>query len=142
MFAHQTSQVCKPVSSPVGRFHHDSQLALYTSCTEEGAKVAIQRYLHADDPDRIIVSLEINVDRIFDLRKTDHSKSASVVWQDVFARGEHSPTWKYSDAAREAGAQGMLYSSRSRPELTHLVLFDFSEEVVKQVGVCRAWKND
>lgn len=142
MYAHQKSQVCKPVSSPVGRFHHDAQLALYTSCSEEGAKVAIQRYLHTGDPDRIIVSLEINADRIFDLRKTSHSKSASIVWQDKFERGERSPTWKYSDAAREAGAQGMLYSSRSRPELTHLVLFEFSADIVKQVGDCRVWKND
>lgn len=142
MYAHQKSRVCEPVSSPFGRFHYDAQFALYTSCTEEGAKVAMQRYLHEDDPDRIIVSLEINADRVYDIRKTNDAGSASVVWQDIVARGERSPTWEYSDAAREAGAQGMLYSSRSRPELAHLVLFDFSTDFVKHAGVYRAWKND
>jgi hypothetical protein len=48
----------------------------------------------------------------------------SVVWLDAWAGGRPSTTWRFSDAARTAGAQGMLYSSRSRPELTHLVIFD------------------
>jgi len=30
----------------------------------------------------------------------------------------------FSDAARDEGADAMLYSSRSRPELSHVVVFD------------------
>jgi len=139
MFADQIQQACKPVSSLIGRFHHSEQDALYTSCTEEGAGVAIKRYLNTDDPARIIVPLKINADNIYDIRKTELSARASVVWQDCVANGERSPTWRYSDTAREAGAQGMLYASRSRPELTHLVLFDVSPSVVKQAGEGKAW---
>lgn len=141
MFAEQKHYACDPVRSPVGRFHHGEQFALYTSCTEEGAGVAIKRYLGSQDPDRVIIRLQINAARIYDITGTKHSRSASVVWQDIYAGSGSAPTWKYSDAARKAGAQGMLYASRSRPELTHLVLFDVSAGVVKQSGGCRAWHD-
>lgn len=139
MFADQLGKTCEPVGSPIGRFHHSKQVALYTSCTEEGARVAIQRYLKSDDAERIIVPLKINADRIFDVRKTEFSKRASVVWQDAVENGESAPTWQYSDAARKAGAQGMIYASRSRPDLAHLVLFEVSYGVVEQAGDAKAW---
>ena len=134
MFADQTKKTCEPVSSPIGRFHHSEQVALYTSCTEEGASVAIKRYIKSDDPKRIIVPLQVNADHIYDIRKTDFSSRASIVWQECIDKGEHAPTWDYSDTARKAGAQGILYASRSRPDLTHLVLFDVSNGIVKQAG--------
>ena len=142
MFADQSEQSCDPVGSPIGRFHHSEQVALYTSCTEEGAGIAIKRYLKADDAERIIVPLQVDADRIYDIRNTEFVSRASIVWQDCVEKGELAPTWKYSDAARKAGAQGMLYASRSRPDLTHLVLFDVSSSNVKQVGAANIWKAD
>jgi len=139
MFADQKLQACEPVSSPVGRFHHSAQIALYTSCTEEGASVAIKRYLKSDDRPRVIVPLQITAANLYDIRNTEFSSQASVVWQDCVAQGEPAPTWQYSDAAREAGAQGMLYASRSRPDLSHLVLFDVASSVVTQAGKAKAW---
>lgn len=76
---------------------------------------------------------------IYDIRKTDFSSRASIVWQDCVDKGEPAPTWDYSDAARKAGAQGMLYASRSRPDLTHLVLFDVSTAIIKETGDGKAW---
>ena len=137
MFADQSEQTCEPVQSPIGRFHHD--FALYTSCTEEGAGVAIKRYVKSDDPERIIVPLQINADRIYDIRTTGFSSHASIVWQGYVEKGAPAPTWVYSDGAREAGAQGMLYASRSRPDLTHLVLFDVSAGIVRQAENAKAW---
>lgn len=64
-----------------------------------------------------------------DLRQ---NRAASVIWQDIRATGMAAPTWAFSDRAREAGAQGMFYASRSRPDLTHLVLFDLS--VITKAG--------
>lgn len=139
MFADQLKQSCDPVGSPIGRFHHDGQTALYTSCTEEGAGIAIKRYLKPDEPARIIVPLHVNAERVYDIQKTDLSTRASVVWQDCVEKGELAPTWDYSDAARKSGAQAMLYASRSRPDLTHLVLFDVSAGLVKQAGDAKAW---
>ena len=143
LFADQSGKACEPVRSPMGRFHHDSQTALYTSCTEEGAGVAIKRYVIPDEsgriPSRIIVPLQISAERIYDIRKSENSSSASMVWQDTVEKGEAAPTWRFSDAARNAGAQGMLYASRSRPDLTHLVLFEVSPSIVKQAADAKAW---
>mgnify|MGYP000598552927 CR=1 FL=1 len=83
-------------------------IANNTSCTEEGASVAIKRYIKSDDPERIMVPLRVNADRIYDIRNTDFSSRASIVWQDCVEKGEPAPTWAYSDTARKAGAQGML----------------------------------
>jgi hypothetical protein len=121
LFAADAAAACDPVPSPEGRFHHDGEAALYASLSVEGADVAIRRYLTKGDPARIIVRLAVTADRLADLR--DHGTTPSAVWQDQRANGQPAPTWALSDAARAAGAQGMLYRSRSRPDLIHLVLF-------------------
>lgn len=107
-----------PARAPIGRFHHSGQTAIYTSLTAEGAAVAIARYVAETRLERVIVPLSLSATRLVDLRKRTE---VSVVWQDLPLP---SPTWQFSDDARVAGAQGVLYSSRSRPELTHCVLFD------------------
>lgn len=112
-----------PARAPVGRFHHSGQHALYASLTSGGAGVAIARYLSPDGPARIILPLRIDAD-VADLREA--GASPSVVWQDAHAAGRPAPTWALSDAARAAGAQGMLYRSCSRPDLVHIVLFDLA----------------
>jgi hypothetical protein len=119
----------RPAAAPEGRFHHSGQAALYCSLTIEGTVVAMQRYLRGDDPPRCVVPLAIKAARLADQRG---NPAASVVWQDLCAAGAASPTWAFSDQARAAGAQGLLDTSRSRPELTHLVLFDLS--VVQSLG--------
>lgn len=141
MFADQSEQSCSPVGSPIGRFHHSEQVALYASCTEEGAGIAIKRYVKPDDAERIIVPLQVNAELFYDIRKTEFVSDASIVWQDCVEKGELAPTWKYSDAARKAGAQGMLYASRSRPDLTHLVLFSVSSGTIKQAGDIKLWNT-
>ncbi|GGH34322.1 RES domain-containing protein [Cribrihabitans marinus] len=109
-----------PVTSPEGRFHHSGQWAVYASLSPEGTAVAIRRYLRPDDLPRLICPLVVKADRVADLRGRD---DMSVIWQDNRATGAASPTWAQSDAARAAGAQALLYSSRSRPDLSHLVAF-------------------
>ncbi len=109
-----------PVGNPEGRFHHAGQWAIYTSLTPEGCAVAIRRYLRAGDPPRVVVPLDLRPLRLADGRGR---VELSAVWQDIRAGGAPAPTWAFPDAARAEGAEGMLYSSRSRPDLTHLVLF-------------------
>lgn len=106
--------------APEGRFHHSGQTACYASLTSEGAKVAIQRYLN-DKTERKLVPMRLKADRVADER--DNIK-ASVIWQDLRSNGLLPPTWAISDPIRESGAQAMLYSSRSRPDLIHVVVFE------------------
>ncbi len=136
VFTADAARAAAPVPSPEGRFHHSGQPAIYTSLTQEGCGVAIRRYLRGDDVPRVIVPLHIKATRLVDL--TEAGAAPSVVWQDVRAAGQPAPTWTLSDAARAQDAQGMFYRSRSRPDLTHLVLFDLA--VVTKVGTARPWQ--
>jgi RES domain len=108
-----------PASAPEGRFHHSGQIAAYASLTAEGARIAIQRYLE-DDFERMLIPMWLSAKLVADVRG---NLSASVIWQDHRASALTPPTWELSDTSRRAGAQAMLYSSRSRPELTHVVVF-------------------
>lgn len=117
--ATMSSMPASPAGAPEGRFHHDGQTAAYASLSAEGATVAIQRYL-SDGAERILVPMWLKAKYVADVRD---ETEASIIWQDVRAEGNSSPTWLISDAARQAGAQAMLYSSRSRPDLSHVVVF-------------------
>lgn len=119
-----------PVKNPEGRFHHDNQTALYASQTVEGAVVATLTYVAADDPPREVHPLSLNLARVVDLTRSDAAARyglepmrASHRWQEDRAEGRPATTWALSDAARALGADGMLYASRKRPELAHIVLF-------------------
>jgi RES domain len=109
-----------PASAPKGRFHHSHQLAAYASLTAEGTAVAIARYL-GDNVPRMLIPMWLKAQAVADARG---DATASVVWQDQFASGAKPSTWEISDAARRAGAQALLYTSRSRPDLAHVVVFD------------------
>ncbi|MGY9049542.1 MAG: RES family NAD+ phosphorylase [Rhodobacterales bacterium] len=125
----------QPAMAPEGRFHHSCQIAAYASLSPEGAGVAIQRYL-SDTVGRIMVPMWLEADCVADERG---NKDASVVWQDIRATGQLSPTWAISDFARGAGAKAMLYSSRSRPDLSHVVVFDPS--CLRFVGPVRSFES-
>lgn len=136
LFADQAGAPAAPARAPEGRFHHSGQKALYASLTPEGAGVAIRRYLGPQDPPRLILPLLVTGARLADFRGRPE---VSVVWQDIYEAGAPSPTWTFSDAARAEGAQGLLYSSRSRPDLTHIVLFDLRATLVCQSGEASPW---
>ncbi|WP_420584695.1 RES family NAD+ phosphorylase [Ruegeria sp.] len=125
-----------PAQAPEGRFHHSGQTALYASLSAEGAGVAIRRYVSAGDPPRIIQQARVTGARLIDLRGQRHT---TIIWQDVRETGATSPTWQYSDHARMSGADGMLYSSRSRPDLSHIVLFNISDAIIRTDGPPITW---
>ena len=106
--------------APVGRFHHSGQVAAYASLSVEGVAIAMHRYL-GDGIGRVLVPMWLASNHVADERG---NPKASVVWQDIYSSKETSPTWFFSDLARDEGADAMLYSSRSRPELSHVVIFD------------------
>lgn len=113
------AQPSVPASAPKGRFHHSGQVAAYASLSAEGTIVAIQRYL-GDGVERVLIPMRLTATRVADVRGMP---SASIVWQDMQSAGEHSPTWLFSDEARNLEADAMLYSSRSRPDLSHVIVF-------------------
>lgn len=120
--------------APEGRFHHSGQVAVYASLTPEGTEVAIRRYLN-DGVKRVLVPLRLQVQRAADARG---NPDASIVWQDLCKDGVLSPTWSYSDEARAEGAEALFYSSRTRPDLAHVVVFDPS--CLSPAGHAQPWQ--
>ncbi len=137
LFAERGAGALDPVQAREGRFHHGGQRALYASLSREGAGVAIARYVSPGDAARLIVPLEARFARVADRRG---EAAASIVWQGIRAGGAAAPTWGFSDAARAEGAEAMLYSSRSRPALAHIVIFDWAPGLtLVQAGPAEAW---
>jgi len=132
----QAETPAAPARAPEGRFHHSGQIAAYASLSAEGTIVAIQRYL-GDGVRRVLVPMWLQAERVADERG---NPAASIVWQDMPGRGARAPTWDVSDAARAQGGQAMLYTSRSRPDLAHVVVFDPS--CLSLVGPITAWSPD
>ncbi|WP_170783825.1 RES family NAD+ phosphorylase [Ruegeria lacuscaerulensis] len=133
LFLSQCDAPLAPAKAPEGRFHFAGQTALYASLSAEGAAVAIRRYVGKDDPPRVLQQARITKARLVDLRG---QRTASVVWQEM---DRPSPTWQFSEAARAQGADGLIYSSRSRPDLSHLVLFKISADVIHVDAPATAW---
>lgn len=133
IFSARQAEVLTSVSSPEGRSHYDGQPTLYLSETAEGTAVAVKRYMQANDPTRIICPLLVTNAHIVDLRDTAacdtlgiDTSNRSTEWQSLRAKGLRSPTWDISDRVRALGLDGMLYASRTRPDLTHLTLFKWN----------------
>jgi hypothetical protein len=125
-----------PAQAPVGRFHHSGQVAAYASLSVEGVAVAMHRYL-GDGVGRVLVPMWLASNHVADERGNPR---ASVVWQDIYSSREASPTWVFSDSARDEGADAMLYSSRSRPELSHVVVFEMT--CLSCIGPITAFEPD
>ena len=135
VFEGDEDHLIKPARGRCGRWHYDGQPAIYCSDVPDGCRVSINSFATAEDPKWIIYPVDVQADRIVDLREPEARKvfntdlpSIHAFWNDYLARGETSPTWILSDRLRDAGAQGILAPSRSRPELTHLTLFDWNTE--------------
>ncbi|MEO0883327.1 MAG: RES family NAD+ phosphorylase [Pseudomonadota bacterium] len=110
----------QPAQAPEGRFHHSGQTAVYASMTAEGAKVAVKRYL-VDGVERVLAPIKLEAELVANECK---NPDAAVAWHIQRSEGVRPETWAVSDSARARGAQAMIYNSRTRPDLTHIVVFD------------------
>lgn len=135
IFEGDDAQLLKPAGAPAGRWHHNGQTALYCSMQPDACRVSINLFATADDPRRMIHLIEVTVDRIVDLRipqiRDDLNTSLSDIhadWKEERTSGQPAATWLLSDRLRKLGAQGILSPSRSRPDLTHLTLFDWNSD--------------
>jgi RES domain-containing protein len=144
VFAADTGHVLAGTRSPEGRYHHDGQPALYISPSPAFSRIAIDAYLKADDPPRVIVPLDLTGAELLDVRDTTvqhalglNGTEAGTLWQPQRAAGLPATSWIASDAARRAGADGMIYAARSDPTRWHVVLFRWNipaGPIIRQSG--------
>ncbi|SMY05928.1 RES family NAD+ phosphorylase [Flavimaricola marinus] len=133
VFASRADQVLDGVISPEARFHHSGQPALYASPLPASAALAIDIYLQPEDPPRVLQQLHLVSERIVDLRDPDTCATLeiepdwpSVIWRSQRDAGQPATSWRASDAARRANADGMIYASRRAPSRWHMVLFHWN----------------
>lgn len=133
-FAAYLTTLLDGVRHPEGRFHHSGQPAFYASPTEEAAGLAVARYVERGDPPRVISQLCLRDAKVCDLRDPRTVEALaidpdtpSVPWAEQRKNGLPATSWQASDAARNAGADGMIYTSRTEPSRWHLVLFRWNK---------------
>lgn len=87
---------------------------------------------HRDErtPHLETIEVEVNAERIFDLRDAQALERAELEledalcpWKDFVASGELPPSWAVRRRLEDLGAQGLIDPSRKAPGLWHLVLF-------------------
>lgn len=131
-----------PGPDSAGRYHRPGQPALYITPQADWATIAIGRYLLADGVERVVVPLELDGAQMFDQRDStacaalgiDPAQS-QVRWNDELAAGRQPLSWRVSDAAREAGAQGIIDVSRGIEGGWHACLFTWNSPGAPQIRV-------
>jgi RES domain len=131
-----------PAPDSAGRYHRPGQPALYITPEADWAMIAIGRYLLSDEIERVVVPLELDGAEVFDQRDAAacaalgiDPEQSQVRWDDELAAGREPPSWRASDAARAAGAQGIIDVSRGIAGGWHACLFAWNQPGAPQVRV-------
>ena len=143
----RADRVGEPLAPPgpesAGRYHRRGQPALYLSASPLWASIAVSPYSREDGLKRVIVPVEIGPARVADQRDAAACAALGIdcaasrePWRPALARGEEPPSWRNGDAARAAGADGIIDPSRHIPGGWHLALFRWNGLGGPLVSVC------
>ena len=131
-----------PRPGSAGRYHRPGQPGLYITLEADWAVIAIGRYLLADGIRRVVVPLELDRADIVDQRDLAACtalgidlEASQVRWNDELAAGREPPSWLASDAARAAGADGIIDVSRGIAGGWHACLFRWNTPGAPQLRV-------
>ena len=134
-----------PRPGSAGRYHRPGQPALYMSPSAEWARIAVSGYMREDGLPRVIVPLEMSVAHVLDQRDPEaclalgiERDASNVSWRPMLAASGEPPSWRNADAARAAGADGIIDRSRHIEGGWHLTLFRWNELGGPRVAVCGA----
>ena len=122
-----------PLADGTGRYHRPGQSALYVTPQADWAAIAIGRYWLADGAERMIVPLDIDHAALVDQRDPAacaalgiDRDASDLGWQQALAAGQTPPSWRASDIARAAGADGLIDRSRGIAGGWHVTLFHWN----------------
>lgn len=129
-------------SRSAGRYSAADQPTLYLSSTPEGVKAAMIAHAHSRSASLQLVRIQVEADRIFDLRDEEARRildididDATAPWQEIVAAGLKPSSWLVREKIGEAGGVGLIDPSRKAPGLWHLVLFAWNADHVARVSV-------
>ena len=139
------SVLAPPGPASAGRYHRLGQPALYMSPSCEWATIAVSGYMREDSRPRVVVPLWVGEASVVDqhdeaaCRRLGIDRDASnASWRSALAAGTTPPSWRNADAARAAGADGLIDRSRMIPGGWHLTLFRWNDCGGPRVEVCGA----
>lgn len=144
VLAERADQVLDPPhAGSAGRYHRIGQPALYMSPKKEWAIIATSGYMREDGLRRVVVPLMLDEALVVHQEDAgactrlgiDPSLSSSP-WRKALAEGQEPLSWRVSDAARAAGADGLIDLSRQIAGGWHLTLFRWNAEGTPRVQVC------
>lgn len=119
-----------PDETSAGRYHRLGQPALYMSASADWAIMAISGYMREDGRRRVVVQLSVGDAFVLDQHDQQACErlgidrdASSLPWRAALAAGKEPPSWRTADAARAAGANGIIDRSKLIPGGWHLNLF-------------------
>jgi hypothetical protein len=126
-----------------GRYHRLGQATLYMSPRLEWATIAVSGYIREDNRPRVVIPLIASAADVLD----QHDEAAcrrlgidrdlsNAPWRPSLALGHEPPSWQNADAARAAGADGIIDRSRMIPGGWHVNLFRWNNLGGPSVKVC------
>jgi hypothetical protein len=135
ILAARTAEVIAPPGpASAGRYHRPGQPALYITGSAEWARIAVSSYRREDGLPRVVVPLDVGAARVFDQRDAQacaalgiDPETSNMEWRAALAAGREPPSWRNADAARAAGADGIIDRSRHIPGGWHVALFRWND---------------
>lgn len=132
-----------PARGSAGRYHRLGQPALYMSPTLEWATIAVSGYIREDGRPRVVVPLMVGAAFVLDQHDADACASLGIdrdlsnaPWRPALAAGREPPSWRNADAARAAGADGIIDRSRMIPGGWHVDLFRWNDLGGPSIAPC------
>lgn len=132
-----------PDASSAGRYHRLGQPTLYMSASLEWSIIAISGYMREDQRPRVVVPLLVTDAIVVDQHDQQACEQlgidrelSNLSWRSALAVGQEPASWRTADAARAAGADGIIDRSRLIPGGWHLNLFRWNGLGGPSVEVC------
>jgi RES domain len=128
------SVLAPPGPESAGRYHRPGQATLYMSPQVQWAMIAVSGYIREDGRPRVVIPLLVGEALVLDQHDEDTCRLlrierdlSNVPWRQALADGQEPPSWRNSDAARAAGADGIIDRSRMIPGGWHVNLFRWND---------------
>lgn len=134
-----------PAERSAGRYHRPGQPALYVSPQARWAAIAVSRYMREDGVERAVLPLEIDAAMVLDQRDEEACRILGIdrdrsnnSWREALATDTEAGSWINADAARKAGADGIVDRSRLIPGGWHVTLFRWNSPSSPNVRIVGA----
>lgn len=132
-----------PAPESAGRYHRPGQATLYMSPKLEWAMIAVSGYIREDGRPRVVVPLMVGEAHVLDQHDEEACRILGIdrdlsntQWRSALEAGAEPPSWRNADAARAAGADGIIDRSRMIPGGWHVNLFRWNELGGPTVTTC------